>query len=259
MNRSKTAVLIADSFGSPFEELKSEIQPLIWKSVPDIDVYYMRGHVPNTLAAFQNKTSEKLRYSKLWPVQRLADNMLLSGKSRNIPSVSITNFDINVNVNEGLRNLGLKSLSAYNFLFESGYEIFYKTTLSSLVHPKQFSSLIDTIPSQKPYYSGTLISFGKKPFISGANMFLNRIAVETLLNKRTYWQHGLLDDVAIGRLLSDHLADFEIKTVNIQSLEQVEKLTDKEIESNLHFRCKSSKNKRDDVEIMKQLISKMNL
>jgi hypothetical protein len=83
--------------------------------------------------------------------------------------------------------------------------------------------------------------------------------VEILLKKRTYWQHGLLDDVAIGRLLSDHLADFEIKSVNIQSLEQVEKLTNKEIGSSLHFRCKSSKIKRDDVEIMKQLISKMNL
>lgn len=259
MNRSRAAVLIADSFGSPFEELKSEIQPLIWNFASDVDVYYMRGHKPNRFSEMQNKTSEKLRYSNLWPIQRITDNLLLSRKSRHIPSVSVTNSDLKVDVNEGLRNLGLKSLSAYNFLFESGYEIFYKTTLSSLVHPKQFMALIDTIPKQTPCYTGTVIKFGNKPFISGANLILNRKAVKILLQKQNHWQHGLLDDVAIGRLLAGFLNDFEIKTLNIHSLAQVENLTKQEIESNMHFRCKSSNTNRDDVQIMRRLISKMDL
>ena len=257
MKRSRTAVLIADSFGTPFRELKSEIQTLIWSPISNVDVYYMRGSRPNKFSEFQNQMSEKMRYSKLWPIQRATDNLLLSKKSRNIPSASFANHDINVEVNEGLRNLGLKSLSAYKVLLESGYEVVYKTTLSSIVQPNLFHESVDAIPSQTPHYSGTIINSGEKPFISGANLFLNRKALELLLQKRNYWQHGLLDDVAIGRLLRGHLTDTGLKTINVESLEQVEKLTKREITGTMHFRCKSSETPRNDVEIIKLMISKI--
>lgn len=257
MRSSRTAVLIADSFGSPFEELKSEIQPLIWSRLPSVDVFYMRGLRPNKFPEFQNQLSEKMRYSKLWPIQRVMDNLLLANKSKKIPSLSISKNDLVVNVNEGLRNLGLKSLSAYKYLIESGYEVVYKSTLSSIVQPKIFQATIDSIDSQAPYYGGTVIHFGGKPFVSGANLFLNRKAIEILIQRRKFWQHGLLDDVAIGRLLNVHLKDVGMNTVNIQSLEQVYGITEDDIIGNIHFRCKSSANPRNDVEIMKKMISKL--
>lgn len=257
VKRSRTAVLIADSFGSPFSELKAEVQTLIWSPISNVDIYYMRGFRPNKFSEFQNQMSEKMRYSKLWPIQRATDNLLLSKKSINIPTASFANHDIKVEVNEGLRNLGLKSLSAYKALMDFGYEIVYKTTLSSIVQPKLFQEAVENIPSNTPHYTGTVIHFGEKPFISGANLFLNRKAIEILLRKRTYWQHGLLDDVAIGRLLRGYLSDTGLNSINIESLEQVEKLTKKEITRTMHFRCKSSKTPRNDVEIIKLMNSKM--
>lgn len=259
MKFARTAVLIADSFGSPFEELKAHIQPLVWKKILDVDVYYMRGKQPNRKSQMLNNLSEKYRYSKSSPVQKLADNLLLAPKSWKPPSILVSESDINVDVDEGLRNLGIKSLSCYRYLYECGYQNIYKTTLSSLVNPIVFNQLIASIPSTKPFYSGTVIDIGRRPFVSGANLFLNRKATGDLLSKRRYWQNGLLDDVAIGRLLNNCFTDQGIRTINVQNLEQLNNLDSDEISNCMHFRCKSSETPRNDVQLMAKLLEKLSL
>ena len=257
MNHAKTAVIIADSYGSPFEELKTRIQPEIWSGISDIDVFYMRGTRPTFPSDILNKTSEHLRYSKLWPLQRTCDNFVLNSRFRKIPKVLVTENQINVDINEGLRQLGRKSLAAYQYLYESGYENIYKTTLSSIINPTPFAKVIALIDSKKPQYTGTIINFGKYPFVSGANLLMNRRAVKILLNKKGLWQHGLLDDVAIGRLLGDYLVDFSLRTINIQKIEEVDVLSQNDISNNMHFRCKSSNTPRNDLEIMQKMIGKI--
>jgi hypothetical protein len=257
VKHAKTAVIVADSYGSPFEELKIRIQPEIWSHISDIDVYYMLGTRPNARSKILNKTSESLRYTKLWPLQRTYDNVVLNSRFRKIPKVLITGNQINVDVNEGLRQLGRKSLAAYHYLYESGYENIYKTTLSSIINPTPFAKIIDLIDSDKPQYTGTVINFGKYPFVSGANLLMNRKAVKILLNKKSHWQHGLLDDVAIGRLLYNCLIDLGLKTINIQKVEEIDDLSHADISSNIHFRCKSSNTPRNDLEIMRRMIGKI--
>lgn len=257
VEHAKTAVIVADSYGSPFEELKIRIQPEIWSRISDTDVYYMRGTRPNIPSEILNKTSESLRYTKLWPLQRTYDNFILNSRFRKIPNVLITENQINVDVNEGLRQLGRKSLAAYQYLYESGYENIYKTTLSSIINPTPFAKIIDSIDSDKPQYTGTVINFGKYPFVSGANLLMNRKAVKVLLNKKSLWQHGLLDDVAIGRLLESYLVDIGLKTINIQKVEEIDNLSPTDISDNMHFRCKSSNTSRNDLEIMQRMIGKI--
>jgi len=257
VQRSNTAVLIADSFGSPFEELKSQIQPELWSKVSGADVFYVRGLKPSRVSEIQNRTSESLRYSHMRPVQRTYDNLALNTKFKKIPSISVTKNEIFVNVSEGLRNLGLKSLAAYDFLYKSGYEIIYKTTLSSIINPNLFTKVIDSIDTDIPLYTGTVINLGKHQFVSGANLILNRKVLSILLERRGDWQHGFLDDVAIGRLLKNYMMDLGLRTKNLENLDDVKSLSAFDLSNIMHFRCKSSEEPRNDLDIMKSLLKRM--
>ena len=257
MKRSRTAVLIADSFGSPFEELKSQIQPELWQNISSADVFYMRGLKPSRATEIQNKISESLRYGRMRPLQRTYDNFAINTKFKRMPGISMTKNEILVNVSEGLRYLGLKSLAAYDFLYKSGYEIIYKTTLSSIINPNLFTKVIDSIDSDAPLYTGTVINLGKHQFVSGANLILNRKATSILLERKGDWNHGFLDDVAVGRLLKNYLIDLGLRTKNLENLDDVKSLSAYDLSNVIHFRCKSSEVPRNDLDIMKSLLDRL--
>jgi hypothetical protein len=150
---------------------------------------------------------------------------------------------------EGLRYLGVKILTCLEVLYNFGYDVVYKTTLSSIVIPQNFQSAISSIRAEEMFYGGTLIKSGCHPFASGANLMINRKTMEFLLSHKSKWNHGLLDDVAIGRLLENIVPIAPLETLNVSSTSQVDELQSKELSKVMHIRCKSDLPKRNDVEI----------
>jgi hypothetical protein len=249
----KIAVLIADSFGEPFESLKSDIQPRVWDFENRPDVFYMKGIKPNRLQVGLNKFTDETRYKPWWPIQRAFDCIELRRYQGQEIKVELSGQDLSLELPEGLRYLGLKVLTSLEYLITKGYDLFYKTTLSSLVNPREFQKKISQINLNTPYYGGTLVNFGGHPFVSGANMLINRKTVEILISNKKRWNYGLLDDVAIGRLLEHHVEVSPLESLNIASVGEVSKYLTTDIENTMHFRCKSSKLPRNDVEIMRSL------
>jgi hypothetical protein len=250
MLRPKIAVLVADSFGEPFESIKIEIQPRLWQPLSDVDVFYMRGRKPNLIQTGFNLFTDNLRYKKAWPIQRLVDQQQISLISRKKYTATLEKGDLNVNVPEGLRYLGLKLIQSLKYIYHHEYDVVYKTTLSSIVNPTVFQQISHQIDHSEPFYGGTPINFGTHPFVSGANLMMNRKTLEIVLNSLKKWNHGLLDDVAIGRLLEDKVSIHPIASINFSTLDDAKAWPLEDIKTTMHFRCKSSSVERDDVAIM---------
>jgi hypothetical protein len=257
MSNQKIAVLIADSYGEPFETIKADIQPQLWNSIPGIDVFYMRGSKPNVWQASLNTFTDRVRYKKYRPVQRFFDQRQLSILSKKKYEVILKDKNLIINVPEGLRYLGIKYIQSLKYLYSQDYDIVYKTTLSSVVNLKLFNVIAAQIDHTKPFYGGTPINFGSRPFVSGANLMINRKTIEIILNSLDKWNHGLLDDVAIGRILEGKVPIHAISSINFSSVSQSISCLNSEIESTMHFRCKSSSSDRNDVAIMIEVMKRI--
>jgi hypothetical protein len=218
----------------------------------------MRGYEPNSLQVGLNTFTDSVRYKKYWPVQRFFDQVQISLISKKNYEVERKNKDLFINLPEGLRYLGLKLIKSLNYLYIENYDVVYKTTLSSLVNPRNFKEITSEIDMSEPFYGGTPINFGNRPFVSGANLMVNRKAIEIILNSRDKWNHGLLDDVAIGRVLEAHVKIRPILSLNFSSVSEANLCPISEIQTAMHFRCKSSKPIRDDVAIMENVIKRIN-
>ena len=108
-----------------------------------------------------------------------------------------------------------------------------------------------------PFYGGTPINFGSHPFVSGANLMVNRKTLEIIMSSLSKWNHGLLDDVAIGRLLEDKVSIYPIPSKNFSAVDDVKACLTEDIKNTMHFRCKSSSIERDDVAIMTEVLRKL--
>jgi len=253
----KVAVIIAHSYGETFETLRSEIQPKVWSALDgrEVDVFYALGNKPNTAQQIFDDISVKFRYSRyLWVTQRIIDRLTLNYRNRRLPEVKRDGNTLRVNFPEGHRYMGVKIIAVLKYLFDQGYEIIYRTTLSTVVIPQNFKSAILSIDLSEPFYGGTRVSFFRPNFVSGANLFLNRKTLEYILENINKWHHWDLDDVAIGKMLDGKIRISEFSSINISSREEAKILDYKNLGDVIHIRCKSDRQIRNDAEIMTDVL-----
>lgn len=261
-NHKKVAVIIAHSFGDVFASLRTEIQPRVWSRFQknEIDVYYVLGNKPNFLQAALDRVSVKFRYSKyFWVIQRLFDRYTLGFWNSRPPQLLKEGDTLKVEFPEGHRYLGVKMIAAFKYLFDEGYEIVYRTTLSTVVVPENFESAIQNIDLHSPFYGGTKLDFMKPHFVSGANLFLNRKSLAFILDNIKGWHHWDLDDVAIGKMLHGKIEIQELISINVSTIEEANSLDYENLNEAIHIRCKSNKPIRDDREIMELVLKKLDL
>lgn len=132
----------------------------------------------------------------------------------------------------------------------------YFTTASSYVRVEKLLSVIHELPATG-VYAGTPFSdaISGTRFASGASRILSRDVVEAIvLNKRRY-RNDVMEDAGLGRLV--HELGFELmplSSVNVPSVESLERLSDDQILATFHFRTTSSDpRRRHDVAVMLSL------
>jgi hypothetical protein len=261
-SKPRIAILITDTYGEPFEQLRRDFSPILTAEAlrNGIDCYFIKGNLPTRIEIMLEQLSNRLRYSRFWRVQRIFDALILFKFNLFPPRISVTGKEISVNVGEGLRSLGIKVLSGF-FVLEENYDFVIKTTSSSVFNFKKLLEAIEYLPTSNgiPVYAGSVIRFNSnKPFVSGANLLLNRNAIQILLDNRINWNHGELDDVAIGKIMRrNSVLIHELTTLNIDSVATLEKIPLEVLKKNQHFRCKSSDFPRNDLAIMLAIVSKL--
>jgi hypothetical protein len=71
------------------------------------------------------------------------------------------------------------------------------------------------------------------------------------------WHHWDLDDVAIGKMFHGEIEITELTSINISSLEDAKNIDYSNLGDNIHIRCKSNNPKRNDLEIMTEVLQRL--
>ena len=263
MTRNKMAILIADSYDSPYLELRNEIHPTIWNAEiwSNFDIYYMKGKKTGKIRKTLNTINELMRNSRFGILVRINDGIWLNFIKRREPSIVQKNSDLFIDIPEGLRNLGYKFKTSLNYLYTKEYEIVIKTTSSSLFRKSLLEKFITEKNSMETYlYAGAIINSGEYQFASGANLILNSNTIKLILSGKYRWDHSVLDDVAIGKIMKKAGVNVtEFRTLNIENMENLENLNETTLNDVGHYRCRNFESPRKDSIILMNLAKKMGL
>lgn len=253
------AILVADASAEEFREIKAKFHPQLWnlKSNMKISVFYVSGKPARLHQTFLNASTNRFRYTKAWPIQNTFDRIQLMPFNRKPASVLRKDSQLIVDIPEGLRYLGAEMQATYKYLFKMNFDVIFRTTLSTVVNPKEFTHIVENIPSNEPFYGGNVINFGQHPFVSGSNTYLNSKCGELIASLSRDWNHGFLDDVALGRVLEGKLTPIHINSINVSSTDEVAALTDREVSATPTFRCRTHSLPRTDMNVMDAMIKRI--
>lgn len=136
----------------------------------------------------------------------------------------------------------------------------YFTTASSYVRVSRLVEVVNSLPATR-VYAGTrhVDSISGQTFASGANRILSRDVVELVVDQRRRYRNDVMEDVGLGRLISEVGVDLtELPSVNVSSLHELQRLDDAALLSNFHFRMTSgTRRSRQDAHLMKALHSRL--
>lgn len=256
--KMKTAIIVADSHGEPFDSIRSNIWDRNWSQFisSGYKVYKYIGEQNNIINSHSKFSLEKLRYSKFWPIQYILDKAIV--KKYNFRNLEIREEadTLYVNLPEGLKYLGVKTFCVLKYLFDNGYELVYKTTMSSITNLKFFNDYVSSIDTGAEVYAGTLMEREYDfDYISGANLFISRTAFKYLESNRSKWNHAKLEDVAIGELLYKNVILKKIESLNISNIEELHSVDEYVLNNVFHIRCTSRNGKvRGDLEILNNVL-----
>jgi hypothetical protein len=152
--------------------------------------------------------------------------------------------------------IGLKTLQALQFVVDHyDFDFIFRTNSSSYVDGNRLVEFTRNITSTD-FYGGFPGHSRFGPFASGAGILLSKSLVEKVLEESTRWRHGLIDDVALSKLIQDwvypKLTITPLSRGEFQSPEQVVFAQDEEVRAGYHFRCKAE-SPDETIQIMKNI------
>lgn len=245
--------MVANAYGEPFDRIRSETFRENWGrfSYSNVEVFLLSGQKLSTKGKISNLVNERVRHSRIGFIQRFLNRYYSYIALSGVKSEIIGN-EILVDVPDKLRYLLHKDIAAFKLLLE--YDFILKTTLSSVVQMEHLQKFVNSLQTSIPVVAGTIIKLPSLNLVSGSNLLLNRKAAELILSRIEELDQGFLDDVAISKCISGLVQIANIPSINLGKIDSVFELTDIDIASTLHFRCRSENKIRDDVRIIKSLI-----
>ena len=117
--------------------------------------------------------------------------------------------------------IGYKTLDSFDWVEKNiEYDLVFRTSASSYVDIQNLISYVKR-NFQKNFYAGvkTTANYFKNDitFAAGSGYFLDKNLIKLILKNRNQWDHRLIDDVALGKLMSDlniSLIHFDRNSIN---------------------------------------------
>ena len=175
----------------------------------------------------------------------------------------ISAFALKINIPELTSTMRWKKVAFLKYFLEhtkSDYVVII--TSSSILNFSAIEKIIAELDKLKsPVYAGPSQPAHDCNFVSGSFTIINRAGVELLLNNLQLMPVHVMDDVAFGTAFKKLKVPItDIKNLNIDSMLQLESLSDQELLNNGHFRLKSGTlNSRNDIAIMNQLLKRLGI
>jgi hypothetical protein len=256
----KILVLVLAIDKNPWKRIEIEGQIATWRGSSQKNVKILRYVGANP------KYSVWKLLDKLWKV-----NQKIHGLSRGRISIfslnavlkrrQIIKAKVNLSSNEILTTvpdlyslIGAKTLDAFDAsILEFEFDYIFRTNVSSYLDIKELQRYVTGKPNSS-YYAGVIGNHQGINFASGCGYFISRDVVIKVLKNRDLWDHNLIDDVSLGKLLTEEL------NINIQEVKRIDLISaDLDLDqirdnplSVFHYRCKAP-NPDTTIEIMKTL------
>lgn len=132
----------------------------------------------------------------------------------------LLNSDLYLPCEDGFYNIGLKTILAFDWV-RNNYEFdyIYRSNLGAFVYPDKLLQFIENKPKEKfycgipgkdTYYLGREVNFA-----SGSGYFLSKDLVNLVVENKELWNHSIVDDVALGDLLSNFSIEVDKSAVRM--------------------------------------------
>jgi hypothetical protein len=175
----------------------------------------------------------------------------------NSPNIEIIGDKIFSKHPEGLYNVGYKTLDAFELIKDFDFDYVFRTNSSSYINQKNLLKFIEDKPRDN-FYSGINNDYYNIKYCSGAGYFLSKNLIKSILDNKNYWNHSLIDDVAIGELIVNKLhvpLDNQARRLDLND----QNCTFENIKDQYHIRCKYYHDNRNfDIIHMKKIFQLLN-
>lgn len=258
----RIAILVLSASVGHYPELEREL----WSGIiadarmrSDIDVYFLRASTSQSdLAASRSlitqlnsgrgnldRLAKKLK--KFPGVGRLFLSVCRFGAERLAKHAGISdrvaltgNSVLEVSCPEDLALCGYKTLAAFKWLENRGYTHVYRTNSSSFINLDKLANVVSGLPASG-LYAGAIGRYLGQNFVSGSGILLSIDVVVDAINGEKFWNHYLMDDVALARTLhmvSPDTYPLPLQRVDLPGIPEIVELSASEFRENLHFRLK---------------------
>lgn len=115
--------------------------------------------------------------------------------------------DLILPISDGFYTLGQKTLMAFEWVNQNyNYDYIYRSNLGSFVDIKNLLLFLSDKPKDNLYCGivgkDTFYLKREVEFASGSGYFLSKDLVDLVVKNKYIWNHNIVDDVALGELLS---------------------------------------------------------
>jgi hypothetical protein len=259
----KILVIVGHALYEPWKSILIDGQLETWAKDPSEDVKHSYANVVRkSIKNFDSKLWN-LKWDQRfgaflvilevifkWPM-RLRQGNLRESKvaGTNYPSIVIDIPDLDLLMN-------FKSFGVITGTLKFDYDYLVTVTTSSYLNLMLLRKEITLLPS-KNVIAGRIIEQNKIKFASGCFRVFSRDVVEEILSQKKLYSKWRAEDLAYGYLvkLAKLNAQFiDLKSIDLDTAQKVNELSEQEIQTIVHFRLKSGPNSnRADVEIMRSL------
>jgi len=265
VSKPKILVAVGHGYYSPWIDIALKGQDQTWLAgdLPsNIEILHYHGSPLNKLGLRLDKFHERIRWSNRFGYALLAlfDSLVtfpflaITPKSSTSKLLFLRHKTIHVRWPDSYLTFRWKAKGMFRFILENyDFDFLFMTSSSSYIRTAELSRLLsEQTPSR--FFGGATAYEGAK-FAAGSNRVLSRDLVQNLLRNPLDYLPFPIEDLSMSEsILGDGVELVRLPHLDIDSLEKLQQLADKELVNHYHFRVKSgSLDNRNDVVIMKTL------
>jgi hypothetical protein len=168
--------------------------------------------------------------------------------------VSTGEVSVRFDIAETSGNFALRFLEMLDWVLETQQvDFIWHSNISTYLNLNRLQVFLNENES-KFYYAGVIGNYLNFDFVSGASVCLGRDTAQLVVLNRNQWDHSLLWDVALGKLLNEHsIRPTVIDRIDLTETKEVQFLSEDQLKTTINFRCKSGRWRRKDHKIMNLL------
>lgn len=260
MIEPKILVLVLAIEKDPWKRIEIEGQISTWRDSSPKNVKILRyiGEKPkNSFWKLLDKiwiVNQKIEKLSRGKILIFSLNTILKKRNFFKAKVDLNSREILTNVPDLYSLIGAKTIDAFDAsIRELDFDYIFRTNVSSYLDLKGLQRFVAAKP-RNSFYAGAIGNHEGIDFASGCGYFISRDLVIKVLSNRELWDHNYIDDVSLGKLLTQDLnIDIqEVKRVDLNSTGlDMDRIIDNSL-STFHYRCKAT-NPDVTIQIMKSL------